>query len=133
MRILKCHLKNLKAALRTCNFSVFGDLERQIEACLDKLEAIQLEIISVGFSESLHLQELEVHHELDTFLIQQEYMFRKKSCVHWLTGEDHNTAFNQTVVKAKRVHAYLSFLNIKGILTDDANLIEEYVIGFYKG
>lgn len=60
-------------------------------------------------------------------------MFREKSCVRWLIGEDHNTIFYQSVMKARRAQASLSSLNIQDNLTNDAGLIKEHVINVYQG
>lgn len=132
MRVIMCKLKHLRSALRVWNFSVFGDLNRQIEDYSSKLEVIQLEIESFGFTESLHQQELEAHNMLDQVLIRQESLFREKSRIRWLQDGDRNTAFYHSVVQAKRAQASMSFLDIESEVTEDAIVIENHVINFYK-
>lgn len=56
---------------------------------------------------------------------------KEKSQVKWLLGGDHNSSYYHAIVKAKRVLTSISSLEIDGVLTMDADLIERYVIDRY--
>lgn len=57
------------SSLELCCFLVIL-INKRIEDCSLKLEVIQQDFETLGFSEELHLRELEAHKDLDTALIQ---------------------------------------------------------------
>ncbi|KAK3221827.1 hypothetical protein Dsin_008852 [Dipteronia sinensis] len=57
-------LKNLKKALKSWNWEVFGDLNANISRKFAELWSVQSQMSDLGFSKELFLTELRFHHDL---------------------------------------------------------------------
>ncbi|KAI9198086.1 hypothetical protein LWI28_009807 [Acer negundo] len=86
-------LRNLKKALKSWNWEVFGDLNSTIARKSAELHSIQLDLSNRGFSNDLFIAEASVHSKLDVLLRRQECFYRDRSRVRWLRDGDRNTSF----------------------------------------
>ena len=103
-QIVILKLKNLKRALKTWNWDVFGDLNSEIKNKSEELQNVQIRLSNFGFSEDLFLSESNIHHDLDVLLRRQECFLRDRSRVKWLQGGDRNTSFFHTKAFNRHQH-----------------------------
>ena len=61
-------LKNLKKALKSWNWEVFGDLNANISRKSVELRSVQSKMSNLGFSDELFLTKSCTHHDLDVLL-----------------------------------------------------------------
>ncbi|KAI9161280.1 hypothetical protein LWI28_016006 [Acer negundo] len=92
-------LRNLKKALKSWNWEVFGDLNSTIARKSVELHFIQLDLSNRGFSDDLFMAEASVHSELDVLLRRHECFYRDRSRVRWLRDGDRNTSFFHASIK----------------------------------
>ncbi|KAI9177742.1 hypothetical protein LWI28_018618 [Acer negundo] len=126
-------LRNLKKALKSWNWEVFGDLNFTIVRKSAELHSIQLDLSNWGFSDDLFMAEASVHSELDVLLRRQECFYRDRSRVWWLRDGDHNTSFFHVSIKRRRYGNTISALSINGVLSEDQSTIRDHIINYYSG
>ena len=132
MVALQYKLKALRTKLRDWNWNVFGNLNVSIKSAQDQLLEIKNQISSVGFSDELHSAELEAHCHLNSLLLRQESLLKEQSRVRWLTNGDRNTAFYHSIVTRRKPSSGIHSLEINGVLSTDASLIEQHILHFYS-
>lgn len=110
MYILSQKLKALKAAIKVWNKEVFGDVHNMVASTQPKLDAVQKDIDSIGYTVELNEQELFAQQELQSVLSYQEQFWREKARINWFTQGDRNTSFFHRLTKVRLASSQLSFL-----------------------
>ncbi|KAI9192521.1 hypothetical protein LWI28_024081 [Acer negundo] len=126
-------LRNLKKALKSWNWEVFGDLNSTIARKSAELHSIQLDLSNRGFSDDPFMAEASVHSELDVLLRKQECFYRDRSRVRWLRNGDRNTSFFHASIKRRQYRNTISALSINGVLSEDRPTIRDHIISYYFG
>lgn len=131
MFILSQKLKTLKYALKTWNKEAFGDVQTMIDYAQANLNAIQQQIASAGYTDSLLDQELTAQQELDSTLAYQEEFQREKARINWFTQGDRNTSFFHKLTKVRHASKQLSVLKVGDSFIDNQADIEHHVLDYY--
>ncbi|KAI9187392.1 hypothetical protein LWI28_027606 [Acer negundo] len=125
-------LRNLKKALKSWNYEVFGDLNSAIAGKSAELHFLQLDLSNRGFSNDLFMAEASVHSELDVLLCRHECFYRDRSRVRWLRDGDRNTSFFHASIKRRQYRNTISALSINGVLSEDRPTIRDHIISYYS-
>ncbi|KAI9190970.1 hypothetical protein LWI28_001563 [Acer negundo] len=124
-------MRNLKKALKSWNWEVFGDLNSAIAGKSKEFHSIHLDLSNRGFSDDLFIAEVSVHSELDVLLRRHECFYRDRSRVRWLRDGDRNTSFFHASIK-HRYRNTISALSINGVLSEDQPTIRDHTISYYS-
>jgi hypothetical protein len=106
--ILSKKLKSTKSALKSWNFTCFGNIQKRIAHTLSQLDLIQQSPPSTfSFDKEILLQ-----NNLDNLLVQEESLWCNKSRETWLICKDLNTRFFHTSTIIKRRRNAIDFLKL---------------------
>ncbi|KAL6204735.1 hypothetical protein ACLB2K_022002 [Fragaria x ananassa] len=89
--ILQQKLKLLKPILKDWNHNTFGNVNLAVDLARAKLEMIQLDISTNGFTEAQYKQEVEAHNALAGALLVQDQFWFTKAREKWVYDGDRNT------------------------------------------
>ncbi|KAI9154331.1 hypothetical protein LWI28_024522 [Acer negundo] len=126
-------LRNVKKALKSWNWEVFGDLNSAIARKSAELHSIQLDLSNRGFSDDLFMADASVHSELDVLLRRHECFYRDRSRVRWLRDRDRNTTFFHASIKHRQYRSTISALSINRVLSEYRPTIRDHIISYYSG
>ncbi|KAL6206762.1 hypothetical protein ACLB2K_024009 [Fragaria x ananassa] len=89
--ILQQKLNLLKPILKDWNHNTFGNVNLAVDLARAKLEMIQLDISTNGFTKAQYKQEVEAHNALAGALLVQDQFWSTKAREKWVYDGDRNT------------------------------------------
>lgn len=103
---LKAKLRQTKIALKIWNKSTFGNLQSNIKALRNIIEALQ----SLPYTLDTQAKEMSAQHTLEEMLKREELHWRDKSKLNWMAGGDANTRYFHISTLIKRRFNAIEFL-----------------------
>lgn len=115
---LKEKLKSLKGTFKVWNKEAFSNLESKIKMCSDKLQNLDLKVVSSHFS----LEDLDniskVNQEFCNLIWYFESQSFQRSRLAWLTEGDANSRYFHDCVKQRSMRNSLVTLCVREFLLD---------------
>ncbi|KAK6146274.1 hypothetical protein DH2020_020143 [Rehmannia glutinosa] len=124
-------LKRLRQTIKVWNKEVFGDVNRQVDYQLERVQQIQADIESEGFTEELRERELEAQRKLSRTLLMQSNFLQQKARSAWLKDGDRNTAFFHHCCQIRNGRSGIQGLMVDGTYTEDPMALGNHIISFY--
>lgn len=97
------------------------------------LEVIQTKMAVKGYSDELHIQELEASNNLVHVLNMQRTHWKEKSRMQWVPYGDPNTKIFHNYAKIRASTNKLSHLKVDGNLKVDHDVISEHIVSYFNG
>jgi len=131
MFVLSKKLKNLKLVLKEWNKETFGNVQDNVRKAEDALNQIQMQIVSLGYSDALSNQEKIAQTNLDLALQMEEVFWKGKSRVKWHAEGDRNTKYFHRVAKMKNSTKLISSLRHDNTIITDQEQIADHIVNHY--
>ena len=107
-------LKMLKQSLKVWNREFFGNVFKRIHQAQASLERIQNEIVSLGFSDDRHEQEIAALNSLNEAQKLESEFMRENARVKWLHDGDRNASYFHRLVNIKKANNIIRTMEING-------------------
>ncbi|XP_075654781.1 uncharacterized protein LOC142624945 [Castanea sativa] len=126
--VLQSCLERCKVELSTWNATEFGHVGKQIKELQEKLEWLELQLLSKEVVEALRHTRIE----LNCWLDREDDMWRQWSRINWFQNGDRNTSLFHAKASARHKKNF-----IEGLLDDDGvwqieeDKMEEIAIGYF--
>ncbi|XP_021743974.1 uncharacterized protein LOC110710018 [Chenopodium quinoa] len=128
------NLKSVKKNLKDLNTKYFANVDEKVDVALAYLKAIQ-DQLAVDYSNSdLHVKEAEAVSMVKHWMNIQESIYKQKSRVDWIKLGDSSSHYFFSVMKHRQGRNRIDSIFTKDdVLLKDPILIENEIVGFYKG
>ncbi|XP_021741304.1 uncharacterized protein LOC110707584 [Chenopodium quinoa] len=132
--LLSDHNPLLAKNLKDLNTKYFANVDEKVDVALASLKAIQ-DHLAVDYSNSdLHVKQAEAVNMVKHWMYIQESIYKQKSRVDWNKLGDSSSHYFFSVMKHRQGRNKIDSIFIEDdVLLKDPMLIENEIVGFYKG
>ncbi|GKV17695.1 hypothetical protein SLEP1_g28164 [Rubroshorea leprosula] len=125
-------LKMLKKFLKGWNKEVFGDVEVQFQAAVDKVARIDMknEVADLEGEEVAERQ--EGFHEMWDIMKKREILWKQKSRCSWAKLGDANTRFFHKVANGRKVHNNINGFACEGKWVEEPKEVKKEVVRYFS-
>ncbi|KAL2242475.1 UNVERIFIED_CONTAM: hypothetical protein Sindi_0365500 [Sesamum indicum] len=124
-------LYRLKAALKTWNFEVFGNIFQNICTAEQKAKEAEKRFDDDPTDENL-IDMNKASAELTFALSVEECYWKQKAACRWLTEGEKNTKYFHTLVKNKRKQSHIHAIQHNGTTLTKPEEIKDSVVDYFK-
>ncbi|KAL2252555.1 UNVERIFIED_CONTAM: hypothetical protein Sindi_0050200 [Sesamum indicum] len=124
-------LYRLKAALKTWNFEVFGNIFQNICTAGQKAKEAEKRFDDDPTDENL-IDMNKATAELTFALSVEECYWKQKAACRWLTEGEKNTKYFHTLVKKKRKQSHIHAIQHNGTTLTKPEEIKDSVVEYFK-
>jgi hypothetical protein len=126
-------LKNFKQKLKTWNKQTFGNIFEAQKQITDQMGIIQSQICDKGISKELQTQEVTISQKLEERKVQEEILWRKKSCIQWLKEGDRNTKFfHRSTIQRRHANCITQLIIENGKILHSHEDLEVEMVTYYQ-
>ncbi|KAF5815287.1 putative RNA-directed DNA polymerase [Helianthus annuus] len=132
MFVVVSKLKALKKPLRNLSFSQ-GNLHKKVELLRSEVERVQEEIVNDPCNEGLRAEEAVYVAAYKNVLLDEEYLLKQKSRVHWLKVGDQNSKYFHQSIKNRECRNKVNSLEDMDGTVFSGESVGEGFVKYFKG